>query len=455
MSLLAGFLFPHQVGLLVRQTDGTLAKTLAAYREAGESIARLKPDTIILVSPHMESYRDYIQIADGEVGNGRLGFSGRGEYKFRVVYDRPLAREIASFCSSSSFPAGMESEKDSDLDHGTMVPLFFLNRSYSSFKLVRIGISGLSLFDHYRMGEIIASAVESLGRRAVIIASGDLSHTYELEGYASLAERYDSSLLAYLGKGNFGGLLNFSRRNLRTSGECAHRPLLVLGGAFDRQDVDSRLLSREVVNGVGLAVMAFYPRGRNPSRAYLDLYQTKERIRVQGIRETSDQHAKLAYRAIEYFLKEHGRLPIPQGLPPAFYRRSGGVFVSLFKYGNPRGCLGTCFAREGNLANEIVSSAIAACTGDPRYSDLTIDEWPYVEVRIDVLSRPEKISGMAGLNPKKYGVIVEAGEKRGMLLPSLDGVIDSQEQLGIAIKKARLQNGEQYALFRFSTTTHR
>ena len=455
MSILAAYLLPHQSYLLLRQKDGTGEKTLLAYKAIGNEIARFHPETIVIVSPHMESYRDYMQIADGEIGTGQLHFEGRGDYKFRLVYDRPLAKEIAMVCSSSSFPAGMEGEREGFLDHGTMVPLFFINRAYSSFKVVRIGVSGLSLRDHYRLGELLASSIESLGRRAVLIASGDLSHSHEIDGHEKDADLYETRLLSSLKKGNFGALLNFSRRELKASEECSHRPLTVLAGAFDRENVEVSLLSKEIVSGVGVATGSFYPRGSNPSRAFLELYEAKEKIRIAGKRGAADHAARLAYRAIEYYLKTNSRLPLPSGLPPAFYRRSGGVFVSLYCYGSPRGCLGTCFARESNLGNEIISNAIAVVTSDPRYSDLTIDEFPFVEVRVDVLSRPERIAGIESLNPAKYGLIVESGdEKRGVLLPRLEGVESPEEQLEIAYRKARIEPSEEPSLFRFTTVSH-
>ena len=455
MSIIAGYLLPHQANLLLRQKSGEGEKTLLAYKEVGEQIARLKPDTIIIVTPHMESYRDYVQIADGEVGSGRLSYRGRGEYKFRILYDKPLAKEIAMVCSLSDFPAGMEGEQEGSLDHGTMVPLFFLNRSYSSFKAVRIGVSGLSLYDHYRLGQLIARAVSSLGRKAVVIASGDLSHTHEVEGHMEAAERYERTFLNSLARANFGALLNFSRRELHLSGECCQRPATVLAGVFDRENVEAKVLSKEVMGEVGLSVASFIPRGSNPSRAYLDLYLAKEKMRIVTKRSQSDAVARLAYAALDYYVKERGRLPIPSWVPSSLRKERSGVFVSFYKFGSPRGCLGTCFAREGNLANEIVSNTIASASSDPRYGEVRADELPYIEIKVDVLSRPERVNDPALLNPERFGLIVEHGEKRGVLLPRLDGISSADEQLDVALKKGRFEKGENYSLFRFLSASHR
>lgn len=454
MAILSAYLLPHQASMLLKQKSGAYEKTLLSYKEVGEQIARLKPDTIIVVSPHMESYRDYVQIADGEVGTGTMSYSSRGEYKFRFLYDRQLAREIASVCSVNSFPAGMEEEKDGYLDHGTMVPLFFINRAYPSYKIVRVGVSGLSLFDHYRLGEMISKAVDSLGRKAIVIASGDLSHAHEEDGKTEYAKKFDVSLQGSVSKGNFGALLNFSRKQLRAASECSVRPLLVMAGCFDRHAVASTVLSRQTVDGVGVMVASFSPRGVDQSRAFLDHYLAKETMTSASKRSGADAYAKLAYRAIEYHLENGGRLPVPSGLPPAFNRKGNGLFVSLFKHGMPRGCVGTVFAREGDLANEIISNALACALSDPRYGEVTNEEWPYITLEVAVCSRPERIQSSSELDPSKYGIIVESGKDIGVLLPGLEGISTREEQLAIALKKARIEKGQAYSLFRFTVTRH-
>jgi hypothetical protein len=92
-------------------------------------------------------------------------------------------RALSEAAEDAGIPAGTLGERDAALDHASVIPLRFLDEFYSGYKLVRIGLSGLSPAEHYRLGRLIAGTVsDKLGRRAVFIASGDLSHKLKPEG---------------------------------------------------------------------------------------------------------------------------------------------------------------------------------------------------------------------------------------------------------------------------------
>ena len=117
--------------------------------------------------------------------------------------------------------------------------------------------------------------------------------------------------------------------------------------------------------------------------------------------------------------------------------------------GRLRGCIGTIEPLRESLAREIIENAISAGTADPRFSPVTAGELPHLSYSVDVLLTPEKISGKKELDPKRYGVIVESGRRRGLLLPDLEGVNTAEEQLAIALQKAGISPGEPYRLYRF------
>ena len=73
-------------------------------------------------------------------------------------------------------PAGTLGERDRKLDHGTMIPLWFLNHYMQDYQVVRIGLSGLPLSVHYQLGQCILKTAQLLDRRVAVIGSGDLSH---------------------------------------------------------------------------------------------------------------------------------------------------------------------------------------------------------------------------------------------------------------------------------------
>ena len=158
---------------------------------------------------------------------------------------------------------------------------------------------------------------------------------------------------------------------------------------------------------------------------------------------------KLAKDTVELYIREHKVLPVhDEDLIPEMKVRSG-VFVCLKVRGMLRGCIGTFHPSEKDVANEIVRNAVGAATCDPRFTCVRADELPDLEYSVDVLTDPEQVNGLADLDPKRYGVIVKAGGRRGLLLPDLEGVDTVEEQVGIAMQKAGIPPGTTVTLFRF------
>lgn len=166
-----------------------------------------------------------------------------------------------------------------------------------------------------------------------------------------------------------------------------------------------------------------------------------------------DIFVALAQDAVEEYVRFRRITPVPSPLPPEFVVPAG-VFVCLKKFGQLRGCIGTIEPAHPNLAAEIINNAISAAVSDPRFDPVTVDELPYLHYTVDVLSAPQRVTSMDELDPKLYGVIVESGFKRGLLLPDLEGVDTVEEQVGIAMRKAGIRDGEPITLYRFQVTRH-
>jgi len=179
--------------------------------------------------------------------------------------------------------------------------------------------------------------------------------------------------------------------------------------------------------------------------------------RDNGVRsDTVSQHdpyVALARAAIAAYVTERRRIEPPRGLPPELVSRRAGAFVSLKKNGALRGCIGTYQPTTPTLAHEIVENAIRAATEDPRFPPVTPHELAGVSISVDVLSPPERCTE-ADLDPGTYGVIVESGWRRGLLLPDLPGVNTIDEQLRIARLKAGLGPDEPCQLWRFKVERH-
>lgn len=156
---------------------------------------------------------------------------------------------------------------------------------------------------------------------------------------------------------------------------------------------------------------------------------------------------KLAKETVETYVKE-GKLPEQKALAPEMKERAG-VFVSIHKHGQLRGCIGTFEPQKDNVAEEIMANAISSATRDPRFPPVTPSELDDLEYSVDILTKPEPVSDVRQLDPKKYGVIVESGWRRGLLLPDLEGVDSVEEQIAICRLKAGISASEPIKLYRF------
>ena len=462
MSIVGAFMVPHpplivpQVG---RGGEKQIEATRAAYAQAAQEIADLRPETIIISSPHSVLYSDYFHISPGSFAQGDFGSFGAPEVRFREEYDTEITAFIEAMAEARGIPAGTLGPRQQDraLDHGVMVPLWFIRKCYSGFRLVRIGLSGLPLTEHYRVGQLIREAVESTGRRAVYVASGDLSHkmqTYGPYGYAPEGPEYDARIMDVCSRAAFGELFDFNESFCDRAAECGHRSFVMMAGALDGVSVEAEQLSHEDVTGVGYGVCRFRPGGPDPDRRFLEAYEGRLRESLARQRAAEDPWVQLARLSLETYVRSSRLISVPEGLPPELTERRAGAFVSVHKQGRLRGCIGTIAPTEDCLAREIIQNAVSAATRDPRFSPIEAEELPWLEISVDVLGEPENIASTEELDVKRYGVIVSRGSRRGLLLPDLEGVDTVEEQVAIARQKAGIGAKEKVELQRFEVVRH-
>ena len=460
MPIVAAFMVPHPpmiVPEVGRGSEKQVEKTIKAYEKVADEIAALKPETIIISSPHSIMYSDYFHISPGSGAVGSFADFGAPQVSFDVEYDEELVKKICGMADAVHFPAGTLGEKNPALDHGTMVPLWFILKKYKDFKLVRTGLSGYDLLKHYEYGMMIKDAVEALDRRTVYVASGDLSHKlqeYGPYGFAEEGPLYDKRIMDVCSAARFGELFDFDENFCQKAAECGHKSFVIMAGALDGQAVEATQYSHEDVTGVGYGICSFIPNGQDASRHFLEarLQQVEDELLQKRIK--SDVWVKLARESAEYFVKNGQELELPSWVPEELLKTRAGAFVSVHKFGALRGCIGTIAATKKNLALEIIHNAVSAVSEDPRFEPVTQDELKYLDINVDVLGDAEKISSLAELDVKKYGVIVQSGYKRGLLLPDLDGVDTVEQQISIAMRKGGIAPGEDVDLFRFEIVRH-
>ncbi len=453
MAILAAFMVPHPpmiVPAIGRGSEKQISETTQAYRRAAEEIAALRPDTLIVTSPHAILYADYFHISPGSGASGSFRQFRAPDVRFSERYDTALVKRICELADAEDFPAGTLGERDPALDHGTMVPLWFIRQVYTGGKLVRIGLSGLSLCEHYRLGQLIARAAEDTGTRAVLIASGDLSHKlqpYGPYGFAPEGPEYDRRIMDVCSRAAFGELLEFDEVFCEKAAECGHRSFVILAGAVDGLEGEAARLSHEDITGVGYGICIFHPQGPSEERHFLELQDRGEEL-------SGDPWVQLARTSVEHYVTGRQIVDVPEGLPEELTGTRAGAFVSIHKHGQLRGCIGTIAPVRENLAREIIHNAVSAAVRDPRFRPIRPEELKDLEISVDVLTVPEDISSEAELDVKKYGVIVSNGMRRGLLLPDLEGVDTVGQQVAIARQKAGIGPGEPIKLQRFEAIRH-
>ena len=460
MPILAAFMVPHpplivpQVG---RGGEKEIEETRAAYEQAAREIAALRPDTVIISSPHAVMYADWFHISPGKRAQGSFASFRAPEVRFREEYDAELAETVEKLAAARNFPAGTLGEKDKALDHGVMVPLWFVRQFWQDYRLLRVGLSGLPLTEHYALGQLIREAADRLGRRAVWIASGDLSHKLQPHGpygFAPEGPEYDRRIMDICSRAAFGELFDFDEAFCEKAAECGHRSFVMMAGAFDGQSVRARQLSHQDVTGVGYGVCTFYPAGEDPERRFLEAYLAKQAAQAEARRSAQDPWVQLARAGVEAWVRKGMTLPLPKGLPAELTGTRAGAFVSIHKQGRLRGCIGTIGPTCACLGEEIIQNAVSAASRDPRFEPIRPEELDLLEISVDVLGAPEDIASEAELDVKRYGVIVTRGARRGLLLPDLEGVDTPAEQVAIARQKAGIGPDEPVKLQRFQVVRH-
>ena len=460
MGLTAGFMVPHPpmiVPEIGRGSEQQVRETIEAYGMVADEIAAIRPETIIITSPHSIMYADYFHISPGAGAKGSFASFRTPGVRFDESYDEELVKEISRLADAEDFPAGTLGERGSELDHGTMVPLWFIRKKYKEGKIVRIGLSGLPLIDHYRLGQLIQKAAENTGHRAVFVASGDLSHKlqdYGPYGFAKEGPEYDERIMDVMGRAAFGELFDFDEGFCDRAAECGHRSFVIMAGAFDGLAVKAERLVHQDVTGVGYGICTFYPGGKDDSRCFLDARLEGMEKEAADRRSNCDEYVRLAYASVDAYVSRRETISVPEGLPDELTKRRAGAFVSIHEHGALRGCIGTIGPTRASLAEEIIHNAISASTRDPRFSPVKPEELPHLEISVDVLGEPEDIGSKDMLDVRRYGVIVTSGRKRGLLLPDLDGVDTVDQQIDIARQKAGIHKFEKYSLQRFEVIRH-
>jgi AmmeMemoRadiSam system protein A/AmmeMemoRadiSam system protein B len=403
-------------------------------------------ETVILISPHAPL--DPQAFVAYQASNLHGDFANFRAPSAAVDFplDQELLETIARTASEEEYD--VVSIEQYDLDHGTAVPLYFLDRNGWRGRVVALGYSFLSNEDHLKFGACLKRAVDSLSRPVALVASGDLSHRLKPDapaGFSPAAHLFDEQVVDALNENSPDRIVDISQDLRRVAGECGYRSILVALGATRELPRACEVLHYEAPFGVGYLVAQLTSTNRTSSKD-----EAASLTDHAASKETVSELPALARKVVETFVRTGEQIPAVHDASGLLAERAA-CFVSIkTANGDLRGCIGTIEPAKQTLAEELIMNAIHAATRDPRFPPVSPDELASLVYSVDILAPPEH-AVFADLDPSTYGVIVEdeAGLSRGLLLPDIEGVDTAYKQVEIASRKAGIPAGTPVKLSRF------
>jgi len=265
-GIVAGCIVPHPP-LLIPDIGGSeinkVRSTYEAMHKLGQNIAKLEPEVLLMISPHTPLYRDAFSIKGDEVLEGSFANFGCPQVRISKQNDLELAGALTEAADSEGLPlekgAGTISRwsrMGEQLDHGLLVPLYYLDQ-YLETPIVALSISGLDYSSHFQLGRITRDTCDALGRRAVFVASGDLSHRLikgAPAGYSPRGKEFDRRITDIAASGDFDALYDIDEDLVDEAGECGFRSIHTMWGALKNGTLQNAVLSYEGPFGVGYLV---------------------------------------------------------------------------------------------------------------------------------------------------------------------------------------------------------
>jgi len=235
-----------------------VSKTIEAMEKLADKFSEVAPPTVIIISPHGPVNYNYFTINQSPTLAGH--FHNFGDLDTELIFrnDKNLISEIQKESKKQDIPLQITNIKE--LDHGSLVPLYYLSQKHPNFKVVPLAYSYLDLETHFEFGKILQSAIKNSKSKVAIVASGDLSHRLTPEapaGYSPAGKEFDEKLIEMIKNKDIKGILNMDKKLVEEAGECGYRSIVILLGALDGLNWTPEILSYEGPFGVGYLVTNF------------------------------------------------------------------------------------------------------------------------------------------------------------------------------------------------------
>ena len=448
-SLVFAGIAPHppiMVPEVGRESIAEVRSSIDAMSELAGRLTASGAQTVVIISPHAPLDAVAFVAYEGPQLYGDFANFRAPTATAHAELDEELLNEITRTAVAEKLE--VLRIRGFDLDHGTLVPLYFLQRNGWHGQVVALGYSFLSNEDHIRFGNCIRQAIDKLGRPVGFVASGDLSHRLKPEapaGFNPDAHLFDEEVVEAIRSSSTSRIVNMDYDLRRTAGECGFRSMLVALGVAQGLEPSCEVISYEAPFGVGYMVAQLVAGSADRSA---DILPAESAQRAQP--SSGSELPALARLTIETLITR-GTVVAPPDAPSDLLDARAACFVTIkTRNGDLRGCIGTIEPAKDTLAEELITNAVNSATRDPRFPPVRADELPNLKYSVDVLSAPEPAQ-LEDLDSNQFGVIVEEedGLKKGLLLPRLEGVDSVTKQIEIASRKAGIAPGTPVKLFRF------
>lgn len=268
--LLSSYIFPHPpiiVPEIGKGEEFEAQKTINGCKQAALDIKEKNPDTIVIITPHGPVFKDAVSISVEKSLGGSFGNFRCPNVKFIFENDMDLVNNVLKFSEGRNIRIARLGPELSfrfnitnELDHGALVPLYYITKEVNDFKIVHISIGFLSYQELFEFGEVIEEAIEKIKRNVVVVASGDLSHRLipgAPAGYSKRGKEFDELFVRLVGEGRFNEIMTLDQELIEEAGECGLRSFIIMFGCLKKYEFKPQVLSYEGPFGVGYCVAKF------------------------------------------------------------------------------------------------------------------------------------------------------------------------------------------------------
>lgn len=436
-------LMPHPpivVPAVARGRERDVARTIAAMRECSSRLMASGAELLVLISPHSPRRPGRFGVWTTKRLSG--SFAPFGAWRTRI--DLPNDLEYVSSLRENCSARGIDTwaiKQDDELDHGALVPLYYLAEAGWSGATVVVGLNYPGEGQLEDLGHAIAETADRLGRRAAVLASGDMSHRLIPSapgGFHPRAHEFDEKFVQLVDGGRFDSIAAIDEELQQLAGEDVVDSSVVALAAAGFSGTNHQLLSYEGPFGVGYTVAVFFSDTDGSVAA-----EQRPLCRLSDL-------AGVARAAVETWVREHSLWMPPVPVTGELLRRAG-VFVTIrTKDDELRGCIGSLQPTRPNLVEETIDRAIASATNDIRFEPIAADELANLTYEVSILHPPELVVSTTELDPDRYGVILtDRYGRRAVMLPGIESLDTVEKQLVATKRKAGIPANEEVTIERF------